>query len=162
MTTQIMTATEMIGGQIEYTVKVNRKHTPEEAIEATGFMQYTEHSVVDAMPRGEGDEVELVFLEPNQEEYTRQGYISNDDLDKVYKTHGLEPDPFALAAFNEANPNFANTKPNITHWKGVNGKQCCAAFDYWGGKHGVHVREQEHGLHGHWLLAGVRKVPKTK
>ena len=63
---------EMMSNTIVRIAKVNRTRTPQEAIEATGRVQYTDRTVVDAMPKGdlsgqEGDEVEVVFFKPNLE-----------------------------------------------------------------------------------------------
>ena len=59
-------------------VTVNRNRSQQETIEATGRAQYTDRKVVDAMPKGEGDEVEVVFFKPDLSE--RNGFNSDDDL----------------------------------------------------------------------------------
>jgi hypothetical protein len=80
----------------------------------------TDRKVVDAMPKGKGDEAEIVFFKPDL--FQRHGFISDDDLDKEYKLRGLKPaDPISVAAVNQDNPAFADDKPNGTHWKDANG-----------------------------------------
>ena len=137
--------------------KVNRGRSQQEAIEATGRAQYTDRKVVDAMPKGEGDEVEVVFFKPDLSQ--RNGFISDDDLEKEFELRGLKPaDPISVAAVNEADPAFADEKPHGTHWKDAKGNWCYAAFSRWSGKRGVSV--DRHGAFdwsGSWWFAGVRK-----
>ena len=61
-------------------VKVNRNRTPQESLDATGRAQYTDRKVVNAMPKGEGEEVEVVFFKPDLSRHN--GFISDDDLEK--------------------------------------------------------------------------------
>ena len=137
-------------------VKVNRHRYQQEAIEATGRKQYTDRKVVDAMPKGEGDEVEVVFFKPDLSQ--RNGLITDDDLEKEFELRGLKPaDPVSVAAVNEADPAFADEKPNGTHWKDADGKWCYIAFDRWcGGERGVHVYRGSRWA-AHWWFAGFRK-----
>jgi hypothetical protein len=137
-------------------VPVNRKRFPQEALDATGRVQYTNQEVVDAMPKGEGDEAEVVFFKPDLSE--RNGLISDDDLEKEFELRGLKPaDPISVAAVNEADPAFADEKPNCTHWKDTEGNWYYAAFDRFGGKRWVDVRRNDGGWDDGWWFAGVRK-----
>ena len=137
------------------TVKVNRGRSPHEALDATGRAKYTDHEVVDSMPRGEGDEIEVAFFKPD---LSGNGYISDDDLEQEFELRGLKPaDPFSLAAVNEADPAFADGKPHGTHWKDANGNWCCAAFIYWHDGRRVHVSRNGGGWDASWWFAGVRK-----
>ncbi len=133
-------------------VPVNRKRTGQEAIEATGRAQHTDCKVLDEMPRGEGEDAKVVFFNPGL-------YLSDNDLDKEYKLRNLKPvDPYSLAAVNEADPTFADAKPNATHWKDSNGKWCHAAFSQWGGvERGVSVRHSDCDWGVIWWFAGVRE-----
>src|SRR3989344_5628783 len=70
---------EVLSNLIVRKVKVNRLLTPQQALDATGRKQYTNRKVVDAMPRGEGDETEVVFFKPEPWEYTRPDLMSDDD-----------------------------------------------------------------------------------
>ena len=162
MLTPFLERAEAVSNLIVRTVKVNRGRSQQEAIEATGRVQYTNYKVVDAMPKGEGNEVEVMFFKPDLSE--RDGFISNDDLEKEYELRGLKPaDPISVAAINEADPAFADEKPHGTHWKDAKGFWCCASFDRWYGKRGVYIYLGECAYHSdnnwndHWWFAGVRK-----
>lgn len=137
-------------------VKVNRSRSRQEALEATGRVQYTDREVVDSMPKGEGDEVEVVFFKPDLS--NRNGYISDDDLEKEFELRGLKPaDPVSVAAVNEADPAFADEKPHGTHWKDAKGNWCYATFDRWYGKREVYVNRDDDVWYDGWWFAGVRK-----
>ncbi len=147
---------EAVSNLIVRKVPVNRGRTQQEAIEATGRAQYTDRKVVDAMPKGEGDEAEIVFFKPDLSE--RNGFISDDDLDKEYELRGLKPaDPISVAAVNEADPAFADEKPHGTHWKDAKGHWCYATFRRWLGERGVCVGRRDDGWGDGWWFAGVRK-----
>lgn len=146
----------IVGALIFRIVKVNRARSPQDALDATGRKQYTDRSVVDAMPKGEGDKAEVVFFKPDLSE--RDGFITDDDLEKEYELRGLIPaDPYSLAAVNEADPAFADEKPNATHWKDAQGKWCCAVFSRWHGERGVLVRRDDSDWRGYWWFAGIRR-----
>ena len=147
---------EAISGLIVRHVSVNRARTPEETLKATGRKQYTDSSVVATMPNGEGDEVDVVFFKPDLSK--RNGYISDDDLEKEFQLRGLVPiDPYSLASVNEADPTFADERPNGTHWKDKNGKWCYAAFSRWSDGRSVHVDRSDDVWFGFWWFAGRRK-----
>lgn len=147
---------EAVSNLIVRTAKVNRGRSQQEAIEATGRAQYTDRKVVDSMPKGEGDEVEVVFFKPDLS--NRNGFISNDDLEKEFELRGLKPaDPVSVAAVNEADPAFADEKPHGTHWKDAKGNWCCAAFGRWGDRRGVYVSRNGSDWDDSWWFAGVRK-----
>lgn len=143
---------EAISDLIVRTVTVDRSLTGKAALDATGRNQYTDSDVVATMPQGEGDEVEIVFFKLGR-------YISDDELDKEYDLRGLIPvDPHALAALNAADKDFADERPNATHWQDANSKWCYAAFSRWGddGRR-VSVRRGDSGWNGPWWFAGRRK-----
>ena len=147
----LRTRVEAISNLITRHAKVNRIRKAQVAIDATGRRQYTDKDVVDAMPNGEGEEVEVVFFNLGR-------YVSDTDLDKEYELRGLKPaDPFSLAAVNEVDPAFADQKPNATHWKDSNGKWCYAAFVQWSGERDVDVRRYGDDWRGGWWFAGLRK-----
>lgn len=137
-------------------VKVNRARSPQEAIEATGRAQYLDRKVVDEIPRGEGDEVDVVFLKPDL--FLRDGFISKSDLEKELDLRGLKPaDLISVAAVNEADPAFADQIPHCTQWKDAKGRSCYAAFH-----HLLKVREVDVYCNGFdwdgtWWFTGVRK-----
>lgn len=148
---------EAVSNLIIRKVPVNRNRSQQEALDATNRAQYTDRKVVDAMPKGKGDEVEVevVFFKPDLSE--RNGFISDDDLEKEFESRGLKPaDPISVAAVNEADPDFADEKPHSTHWKDAKGNWCCAAFNRWNDEREVSVRRHGRGWNDRWWFAGVR------
>lgn len=147
---------EAVSSFIVRTAKVNRSRSQQEAIEATGRAQYTDRKVVDSMPKGEGDEVEVVFFKPDLS--NRNGFISDDDLEKEFDLRGLKPaDPISVAAVNEADPAFADEKPHGTHWKDAKGNWCYATFNRWIGERRVFVIRNDRDWPAYWWFAGARK-----
>jgi hypothetical protein len=133
-------------------VKVNRNQKPQEAINATGRVQYVDNDVVASMPHGEGEDAEVVFFNLGR-------FINDNDLEKEYELRGLKPaDPYSLAKVNEDDPSFADTKPNATHWKDSSGKWCYIAFSRWSDDgRNVHVDRDDGYWNGYWWFAGLRK-----
>ena len=142
------------------TVAVDRSRTPQQALNATGRKQYTDRKVVDSMPRTktEGiEEAEVFFFKPRPKSY-ENGLISDDRLEAEFDFVSLEAaDPYAQAAVNEADPAFADTHPNGTHWKDANGKWCFASFFRWLDEPRVHVYRRDLDWYDCWWFAGVRK-----
>ena len=156
MFTSFRERAEAVSNLIVRTAKVNRGRSQQEAIEATGRAQYTDRKVVDSMPKGEGDEVEVVFFKPDLSQ--RNNFISGDDLEKEFELRGLKPaDPTSVAAVNEADPAFADEKPHGTHWKDAKGNWCDAVFLRWYDQREVHVYRRDYDWRGYWWFAGVRK-----
>lgn len=148
---EIRKRVEMVSNLITRLVQVNRTRSPQEALEATGRRLYVTDSVVAAMPKGEGEEATLHF-------FTLGRYVSDDDLEKEYELRGLKAaDPYSLAAVNEADPTFADERPNSTHWKDADGNWCYAAFRRFDGERSVGVYRRGYGWSGGWWFAGVRK-----
>ncbi len=131
-------------------VRVNRSRLPKQALEATARRLFVNDSVVAAMPRGEGDDVEVVFF--------RLGcYMIAANLEKEYELRGLKPaDPYSQAAVNEDDPAFAKECSNVTHWKD-SGKWCFAAFGDWSGERYVRVMCEDSTWDKYWWFAGLRK-----
>ena len=147
---------EAVSNLIVRKVKVNRGRSQQEAIEATGRAQYTDRKVVDSMPKGEGEEVEVVFFKPDLTD--RNGFISDDDLEKEFDLRGLKPaDPISVAAVNEADHAFADEKPHGTHWKDADGKWCYATFCCWRDGRGVYVDRSGFDWGDSWWFAGLHK-----
>lgn len=140
-----------VSGFITYTVKVDRSRSPQDALQATGRKLFVNDEVAATMPQGEGDEVEITFFQVGH-------YISDDDLEKKLEGDCMEAiDPYTLAAFNTANPEFADTHPNCTHWKDADGKWCYAAFGRWLDGRGVFVRRNVNVWSDFWWCAARRK-----
>jgi len=142
---------ETAGNTIIRRAKVNRDLLPREVIDAMGRRQYTNCEVVEAMPRGDGEEAEIIFFKLGC-------YVSDDDLEKEYSLRGLvAADPYSLAAVNLYDPAFADEHPNSTHWKDAGGKWCYAAFSRWYGGRRVRVRRVGGDWYDYWWFAGLRK-----
>ncbi|MGI9118120.1 MAG: hypothetical protein ACR2IQ_01050 [Minisyncoccia bacterium] len=149
--TSIRKRVDAIADMIIRTVKVNRNRSAKEALNATGRAQYVNDDVVATMPMGAGEEVDMCFFKVSRT-------ISCNNLQKEYDLRGIESDPIAQMAYNEANPEFADSQPNATQWKDANGKWCYAAFFRWGGdERGVGVDRFDRGFDDGWWFGGVRK-----
>jgi len=141
---------EAISDMIVRHAVVNRNRTQQEMLDATGREKYTDRRVVDTMPRGEGDEVDVYFFKLGR-------YISDADLQKEYELRELKPDPYAEGAVNEADLAFADEHPNGCDWKDADGKWCYAAFDQWrDDERFVRVSRRGSGWIGRWWFGGVR------
>jgi hypothetical protein len=101
------------GAQQEITVqiRVNRNRTPMEAVVATGRSEIQlQDEVVKAMPRNDAEEVVVHFFKLGR-------WASPSEVAHEYEQHGLKPDPYAQAAVNEQNPEFATQFPNASQWE---------------------------------------------
>ncbi|MEK7519298.1 MAG: hypothetical protein AAB565_00710 [Patescibacteria group bacterium] len=127
-------------------VRVDRTRTPQEVLDATGREQYCcDFNIVKNMPRGEGEEVEVYFVNFGC-------VVRHNNLEQEYAFFNLELiDPYSLAAVNE---DF----PNCTHWKDSTGNWCHMIFDRWNGRRGVSVGRYEGGCDKYWWHAGRRRV----
>ena len=158
--TQIMTRTDDC---IVRKVPVNRSRTPQAALDATNRAQYTDRQVVDSMPKGEGDEAEVIFFKPAPDEYTRPGWMSEDGLEEALALRSLKAaPPDDVAAVDEADPAFADDHPHGTHWKDGDGRWCQAPFCRWYGERAVRVFRRDRGWSDEWWFAGVRKAVLPK
>lgn len=130
---------------------INRNQSPQEALDATGRKQYTDQLIVDAMPRGEGENVKLKFFELDYEPTPRE-------LAAEYKCRELKPDPRALAKHMEDNPAFADDRPVICQWDpGENGAASYAGFGRWFGGRSVGVSRRDGRWGRRFRFAGVCK-----
>lgn len=160
MEKSITPSVQAASGLVIRRVMVNHNRTQQEALDATAREQYVDRKVVDNMPKGEGEEVEVVFFKPDLSKHLskRNNFISDDDLEKEFELRDLEPaDPISVAAVNEADPSFADEKPHGTHWKNADGKWCFATFYCLYGWRGVVVNRNISGWDGSWWFAGRRK-----
>ncbi|HEU0085616.1 MAG TPA: hypothetical protein VFQ59_01505 [Candidatus Paceibacterota bacterium] len=142
---------EAVSNLIVRTIRVNRSLTPQQVLDATGREQHVNNSVIAGMPKGEGDEVEVVFFNLGR-------FISDNDLEKEYQIRGLEAaDPYSLAAVNAVDPTFGDNHPSCTHWKNSDGRWCYSSFSRWGGRRGVGVFQSDIVWDDDWWFAGLRK-----
>ena len=134
-------------------VRVNRKRTAQETLDATRRVQYVNAEVLATMPVGSGpEEVELHYFNLGR-------FATDKERDCEYKRRGLEPDPQAQADDNAADPSFADKYPNASGW----GNHCYIAFDCWiGVSRNVNCNRDDGGWNGEWWFAGVRKVSPPK
>lgn len=144
-------------------VCVNRNRTPREMLDATNRRQYCDLSinasleVVDSIPRGGREVEDVYFFEPDKSLYDDYETISREDLEKEFEFNGLKPDPYAVAAFNENNPDFADEYPNSTYWKGASGKYCRIKFCQWADhNYNIHISRDVRRFGKGWF-GGVRK-----
>jgi len=150
------TKTEVTEKRIVVAVTVNRvdrTRDPQQALDATGRRQYTDSDVVATMPSGGTGVSENVTVE-----FFRLGkYVSDDELAKAYEERGLVPNPYAQAAVNEADPEFADEYPNGTHWKDEDDKWCFVAFNRRDVGRDVYVDRYDYVWNDYWWFGGVRK-----
>lgn len=145
---------EVISNMIIRHIKVDPNRTPQQMLDATGCKQYVDKYVMEAMPmpRSVIEERKVFFFKLDR-------YVSDTDLEEEYKIRGLKPvDPSPLAAVNEADPAFADSHPNATHWRDSSGKWCFISFCRWLGERKVGVDYYSNGgWHSSWWFAGIRK-----
>lgn len=145
----VRTRVELVSGVIIRRVRVNRLRSPQETIAATGRRQYLNDSVVAAMPRGEGDEVDVHFFKESR-------YLSDSALDEAFAKRGLKPaDPYSMLAVDEGDPALADDYPHGTHWRDADGKWCYAACYRWRGGREVFVNRYGLGWGDDWGFAGL-------
>ncbi len=152
MVAMLAEATVAVSNWITRIVSVNRTRSPQEVLNATGRVRYVNHSVVQSMPKGKGENTEVVFLKPGRQ-------MSDDELEQWFDERGYKlADPYSLAKVNEDDPSFADSHPNVTHWKDSDGKWCYAAFDRWNDcERVVSVGRYDFDWNDGWWFGGVRK-----
>lgn len=143
-------ATEMLVRK----VTVNRSQSFKKMLQATGRMCHVNEFLFDDMPKGEGEEIEVFFFNLGR-------YVDDTDLENEYDLRGLKSaDPASLTKVNEDDPQFADTYPNITHWKNEDYRWwnfISFARTKYNGRL-VRVRHNTNpGYGGRWWHAGIRK-----
>src|SRR5262245_30888208 len=91
------------------TAYVNRARTPEEAVESTLRQIIHKGDIIRTMPRGLDGEIELVFFK------LRAG-LDGSRVTQEYESRSLRPDPYALLAVCEADPDIANRLCPVVQW----------------------------------------------
>ncbi len=148
----VRTQVDMMSKFIRRTVPVDRTLLPEAAIIVTGRTQYVTASVVASMPNGVGDTADIVWIP------LKKG-MSNKAVVKKLAEFKLTPvDPFALAAHNEVEPDFAKDHPNFTLWQDAAGNWCYAAFYDWDDERYVDVYRVDSDWDDDWWVAAVAQV----
>lgn len=124
---------EAVNNMIIRRVRVDRVASPMGAIGVEGFTQYLDKDVVDAMPHGEGEEVEVHFLNFGR-------YVSVNELEQEVEKMGFHlADPYSLAAVVREDSALADTYPLATQWRNKEGQTCFAIFDRWDGDREMEV-----------------------
>ncbi|MBX4195418.1 hypothetical protein KW796_00470 [Candidatus Parcubacteria bacterium] len=96
-------------------VRVDRSRTPRQALSYyKGNAIIT--SAVDSMPRGEGEEVDVIF-------YRLSSEMSDEYIEEAYG-HEHKTDPYAVLAVHQLKPDFFHAHPGGTYWKDVAGNWC--------------------------------------
>ncbi|MFZ2167917.1 MAG: hypothetical protein WAV50_03575 [Minisyncoccia bacterium] len=132
-------------GTIVRHVRVDRTRTPQAVIDATGRKQYVEKEVLETIPKGEGNEVDVYFVPKNSLPLLKK------EISAFLAQYGLVPDPRAQAAVNEQDPSFADEYPNGTQW----GDKNFLKFGGWGDRPGVSCGCDDDGWIAPWFLSGV-------
>ena len=153
---------------------VNRDLTPRQVLEATGrklhevvikdpvtgmaqrTIVFDINDVLLTMPsngRGLQAKVRVVFFKP-------ETCVADDDaLALEFRARRLKPDPYAVAAVNQADPGFAEKYPNATYWLNEDGKRGKIMFDQSEGNREVSVDDTSGGWGPHWWFGGVEEEP---
>ncbi len=142
------------GGMIVRHVKDVVGDTFRTILEKTGRKLFMTESVVVAVLREEDPVTAVYFFKLD----LMGGCISDDELEKEYAQRNLRPaSPYALAAVNQAEPEFADLKPNCTHWKDKDNNWCYIAFRRSRDVRRVRVGRDNDSWSDGWFFAGVRK-----
>ena len=142
---------EALSNLIVRRIKVDRTHTPQQVLDATGRKQYVNSAVVSTMPAGEGEEVEVVFFKVGR-------FLKPSEVSGEFALRNLMPDPRAQAAVNKADPAFADQHPNGTQWQDAEGNYNFLTFDQWDvGERRVDCNRGDDEWGDDWWFAGVRK-----
>ena len=144
---------EARSGMIVRHVKVNRKQSPVQVIDATGRVKYVNNDTLANMPGEGAEEVDVFFFKLGT-------YVSVDQLDREYESRGLVHDPYAQAQVNADDPAFADEHPNGGQWRDSKGRACYITFDLRGGKRYVLVFRRDYDWDASLWFGGVRK-PQT-
>lgn len=137
-------------------VEINRALTPEQVLAKTNRKHHVDPAVVANAPRGEGQQVNVIFFEPDPSAYDGEGRLNDESLSLEYEKKGLMPvDLSVLAA-------VADEAPVATHWLDQDRNWCHAAFvNVEVGGHveeRVHVNRSTRGWSNFWKkFAGVQK-----
>jgi len=149
---------EAVSNLIIRHVRVDRSLEPQQLLDATGRVQYTDRNVVSSMPRGQEDEGDVFFFKPRDEAYDEDGLISDDALESEYEFFGFVPvDSYKLAQVHIDDPAFSDKEPSATHWRNSHGQWCYAIFDRWNDGRRVIVDRDDYRWNRDYRFAGVRK-----
>lgn len=150
MVATVRARVEAISNMIVRRTRVDRTCNPQQLLNATGRTQHTNHEVVDSMPRGEGEEVDVHFFDLSYNPTPSQ-------LEAEYNFRGLRSDPIAQIQVNIDDPTFADERPNGCQWNlDQNGIASFVAFYRWGDERDVRV-DRDYRCYRYYRFGGVRK-----
>lgn len=136
---------------LTFEVEVDLTLTNKEALKATGRNLYVNDTVVKEAPIATKMK-QKIYL------FKKDSSTSCTQLEKEYEKRNLLPaDLQTHIAFNKANPEFADTKPNAIQWKNAKGSFCCAIFIF-GGSRNVHVLQGDDAWNDYYWFVGVGKI----
>lgn len=103
---------ELRGDCVVFRVQVNRKLRPWQLVDSLGSTRerLVEMRLVDTLPRGEGDVVNVHFFQ-------KQRKMRTHDLAAEFQQRNLKPDPYAQATIKLVDPAFVSAHPNVAAWK---------------------------------------------
>lgn len=128
-------------------VSVDRKRTPWQALAATSRNVLVPSDTLRAVSRGEGKEAEVYFF--------LHCFMGIDHLKReCEERRSVLADFYSVAAVNEEDVAFADDYPNITCWKGPDGRWYFLTFDRHDGVRRVQVSCNEADLEGLPLWVG--------
>lgn len=137
-------------------IQVNRGLAPWEVIESIGGHQHIDPEVLQAVPTGLGEEVDLGIIEPSSG-YYQEGRISSLQVAELYGANRLTPDPRALAEAFSSQPLFRDGRHYATQWQ-VGGVFCflagCCHKDDWY----VHMGRSPESWGEEWRFVGTLPV----
>ena len=141
---------------VDVKVRVDRTCSPQQMLDALGYEQLIGgHVVLDEMPRGEGEEVDIHLFSPGRD-------IANDDDREIeYARRGLKSaDPYSLLAIVKANPDFlvwGGCNHIVTYYKDGGSRLChVLVFKRITGERAVDVEIYERGWSRTCWFAGIR------
>lgn len=138
------------GGFDASQIAEKKQITLQEALDKSGFTQYTNKEVVQSYPPGNATDKPVEF-------FTLGRYVPEDELEKEYESRGLQPiDPYTLLNIPV---HILDEKKYVgTHWKNADGKWCFAAFVRWYVERKVLVSQSDLDWFDGWSFGGVRKI----
>ncbi|MFH0873992.1 MAG: hypothetical protein V1846_04130 [Candidatus Komeilibacteria bacterium] len=140
-------------------VRVDRSPSPQQVLDSLEDYEQAKCGKDDVatMPRGEGEEVDVVFFSAHRQ-------LDDDELEREYERQGIVPDPYAQAQVNADDHGFVVSHSNATHWLGPDGKWRClltsttipSRFNWVTVKKSEDDKSSKYG--DFWWYGGVRKV----
>jgi hypothetical protein len=148
---------EAISNHMVRTVMVQRGRSLEDALNATGCVQYTDPAVMESVPRGEEGAVEVVLFKPDFSAYPGMS-ASDEDLEQELVAQGLRlGGPRTAVAVYETDSSLMDGRPFGTHWKDADGNWCFLTLGRWRhGRRRIDVGRSVRKWNNGWWFVCVR------